>query len=550
MFGWIKRKSKKEALDKSRAAPAPTTSKALDFTEEIKKVVDMSLHSNAKPSLLYAKAAGYSSDVIDYDDISSFLEFLRVDHHALDGPAARVAKSWIEDDLDLAINNEFWEFFFFGSADILGTDESNEHKDGYKEIKALQNALKGRSLGTLWRSEVQTIGDYALSRAVEMKLSDLDKVFAKLDERKSTLKPLFARALSSGKNKYGEVEYDKYFAEINDFFDYFFPEGELAFYYTIRPLMETAQHVDRWFDDGRFDAAVVPDDGIEFEHWCAEMLEKQGWQAIVSKASGDQGVDIEVRRGEFVVAVQCKRYSSPVGNKAVQEVFSGKANISADAAAVISTAGFTKSAIELANKTDVILIDADQITEFTSFLGFEDLALNDADPVSLGASVKISLKSPAAMHLGNCFTMAVEKFATDAVPNLPDKISTGINTDTGAGELSLEPTELFFLLSFSELILTSEIKLTTSVGDFNKVTRDGDTTSFKNKLGVTDQALEKLNSVGDKGYIYFYELIDISERLELREVIKDFYSKIPSTFLRNVSLPEKFISLSDSELGA
>lgn len=548
MFGWLK--SKKENLDKSNIINASTSSKAVDFTSEIKKVVDMSLHGNAKPSLLYAKAAGYKGDVIDYDDISSFLECLRVSHHDLNGLAAAAAKYWIEDDLDLAIHDEFWEFFFFSSFDILSADESNENKDGYKEIKALRNTLKGKSLGTLWRSEDQKIGDYALSRAIELKLSDLDKIFAKLDERKSSLKPLLARALSSGKNKYGEAEYDKYFKEINDFFDYFFPDGELDFYNNIRPLMEVAQYIDRWFSDGLIDTAIIPENGIDFEYWCAEMLEGQGWQAIVSKASGDQGVDIEARKGGFVVAVQCKRYSSPVGNKAVQEVFAGMANISADAAVVISTAGFTKSAIEIAHKTNVILIDADQITEFTSLLGFDGVALNDADTTSLNDNVEISLKSPAAKHLGKCFTMTIDKFETDAVPNLSEKINKGIDANTGAGDLSLEPTELFFLLSFSELILTSEIKLTTTDRNFDEVIRDGDTTSFKNKLGVTDEALEKLNSIGDKGYLYFYELLDVSERLELRDIIKSFYEKMPSDIIKNVALPDKFISLSDAELGA
>ena len=97
--------------------------------------------------------------------------------------------------------------------------------------------------------------------------------------------------------------------------------------------------------------------------------------------------------------------------------------------------------------------------------------------------------------------------------------------------------------------MTSEIKLTAIDSDFDKVTQEGDTTLFKSKLGVTDEAFEKLNSIGDKKYIYFYELIDAPERLELREMIKAFYGKIPSIILRDVSLSEQFISLSDTELG-
>jgi len=58
------------------------------------------------------------------------------------------------------------------------------------------------------------------------------------------------------------------------------------------------------------------------------------------------------------VAIQCKNTAQPVGNAAVQEVFAGKAFYEATTAVVVSRSGFTSSAIQLANRLTVALVDA------------------------------------------------------------------------------------------------------------------------------------------------------------------------------------------------
>ena len=59
--------------------------------------------------------------------------------------------------------------------------------------------------------------------------------------------------------------------------------------------------------------------GVEYEHYCAEILRRSGWNATVSTASNDQGVDIFAKKNHLSVAIQCKKYSKPIGNKAVQD---------------------------------------------------------------------------------------------------------------------------------------------------------------------------------------------------------------------------------------
>ncbi|MCC5963928.1 MAG: restriction endonuclease [Rhodobacteraceae bacterium] len=95
--------------------------------------------------------------------------------------------------------------------------------------------------------------------------------------------------------------------------------------------------------------------GLGFEAWTSEALKRQGWSVVLTATSGDQGVDLIAQKDGLRVAVQCKRYSGSVGNKAVQEVYAGMKHLELDHAVVISTGNFTKSAIVLAATTGVLL---------------------------------------------------------------------------------------------------------------------------------------------------------------------------------------------------
>ena len=105
----------------------------------------------------------------------------------------------------------------------------------------------------------------------------------------------------------------------------------------------------------------------EFEHYCADILKKNGWEVMVNGKSGDQGVDVLAEKYGKTVAIQCKLYSSPIGNSAVQEVFSGMHHYHADYALVVSNQSFTLSARQLASTTGVALMD------FTELYSLSDL---------------------------------------------------------------------------------------------------------------------------------------------------------------------------------
>lgn len=98
--------------------------------------------------------------------------------------------------------------------------------------------------------------------------------------------------------------------------------------------------------------------GLEFEKYCARLLEKRGFVDVnVTKASGDFGVDILAEKEGVTYAIQCKRYSDPVGVKAIQEAYAGKEYYDRMVGAVLTNQYFTQPAVDAAKKLKILLWD-------------------------------------------------------------------------------------------------------------------------------------------------------------------------------------------------
>lgn len=114
--------------------------------------------------------------------------------------------------------------------------------------------------------------------------------------------------------------------------------------------------------------AEASPDPYEFEGNCKKILEKAGWEARTTPKSGDQGVDVIAKKEDILIVVQCKFYSQPVGNKAVQEISAGKTYYKADYAVVVTNNTYTKSARQLANSCGVILLNIKQLKKINEYL--------------------------------------------------------------------------------------------------------------------------------------------------------------------------------------
>lgn len=110
--------------------------------------------------------------------------------------------------------------------------------------------------------------------------------------------------------------------------------------------------------------------GIEFEKAVADALNSDGWDARLTRRTGDQGLDLLASDSDYKVAIQCKRYSSPVSNSAVQEVHAAADFIGATHAVVVTTSSYTQSARLLAEALKVVLLHIDELPHLRSHLIF------------------------------------------------------------------------------------------------------------------------------------------------------------------------------------
>jgi HJR/Mrr/RecB family endonuclease len=99
-------------------------------------------------------------------------------------------------------------------------------------------------------------------------------------------------------------------------------------------------------------------DGSEFEAFLADLFRRLGHRVEPTGGSGDFGCDLVVTRADGLrTAVQAKRSSGSVGVEAVQQVAAARTYWQCQHALVVTNAGFTPAAIELATACAVELWD-------------------------------------------------------------------------------------------------------------------------------------------------------------------------------------------------
>ncbi len=101
--------------------------------------------------------------------------------------------------------------------------------------------------------------------------------------------------------------------------------------------------------------------GHDFEEFMKTVYSLLGYKVEQTKKSGDQGIDLIIKKHFKKTGIQLKRYSNSVGNSAVQEAVAGKKFYKLDRVCVLTNRSFTKSAIELAKANKVELIDREDL---------------------------------------------------------------------------------------------------------------------------------------------------------------------------------------------
>ena len=101
--------------------------------------------------------------------------------------------------------------------------------------------------------------------------------------------------------------------------------------------------------------------GIQFEHELGSLYRELGYQVQSTPASGDQGIDLILRKDGDTTIVQCKSYNRPVGPAAARELYGTLTACGAKDAVLACTAGFTQGVFDFVRGKPITLISAQDL---------------------------------------------------------------------------------------------------------------------------------------------------------------------------------------------
>ncbi len=107
-------------------------------------------------------------------------------------------------------------------------------------------------------------------------------------------------------------------------------------------------------------------DGWQFEQEVARVFRINGYNATVTKGSGDGGVDIILKKDGYKAIVQCKHYQNPVPPEPVRALWGCKDDFGADEVIIVASSGLSEmSAKFIQNKPNYKALNLDDIIDMS-----------------------------------------------------------------------------------------------------------------------------------------------------------------------------------------
>ena len=110
---------------------------------------------------------------------------------------------------------------------------------------------------------------------------------------------------------------------------------------------------------------------LAFERWVLQQFRKVGYEANPTPTSGDGGADAIIRdpKNKIHIIMQCKhRQSGKVDKKIIEDLLRAKLTYHLENSLLvgISNQNYTNLALEHAKKNKIILIDRNQLLDFSN----------------------------------------------------------------------------------------------------------------------------------------------------------------------------------------
>ena len=103
--------------------------------------------------------------------------------------------------------------------------------------------------------------------------------------------------------------------------------------------------------------------GVEFEQELGEVFKQLGYVVQSTPSTGDQGIDLILKKDGKTTIVQCKGYQSPVGPSVARELFGSLVASKADDAILACTGGFTQGVKQFVRGKRINLLSAAELAK-------------------------------------------------------------------------------------------------------------------------------------------------------------------------------------------
>ena len=143
--------------------------------------------------------------------------------------------------------------------------------------------------------------------------------------------------------------------------------------------MNTAQSSS--IPEGELKVRLQNMDDYDFEHFIADLWERQGWRSRVEQQSTDRSVDVVIEKDTPFSQkwlVQAKCYSDKVGGPEIREYVSLQHRQGVDGAVVVSTDYFTKQAHQEEKEYNLKLVDFDGLIQMIGETALSKLSTSSA----------------------------------------------------------------------------------------------------------------------------------------------------------------------------
>ncbi len=131
--------------------------------------------------------------------------------------------------------------------------------------------------------------------------------------------------------------------------------------YVFYRLEMRRQAYKRWFDNNRGRKNIQEMAPLKLESFTGELFTRLGYQAIVTKASGDNGIDVIAKKDGKLYVIQVKQTGKAVGSPTIQTLCGSMLHAGADYGICLAPSGFTRQAREFASDKNVTLLDMNDI---------------------------------------------------------------------------------------------------------------------------------------------------------------------------------------------